>query len=134
MEPQTLRMLSVHRSSWKEDNPVTTSAESSAHCLCGPGSRTTDGDAISEHPRSPCTTSTATAIREGNTGQKVAIRIDDDTGDTFGAEGQLTTPVANVNRNGTATRRVVTEDGRATMTNVPGCTVHRQVRRASHDR
>ena len=87
---------------WKEDNPVTTSAKSSAPAYVV---RDKDGDVA-------ITTSVTlydqygNGIREGGNGQKVAIRIDDDTGDTFGDDG---VDNVSVNRNGTATRRKVIE-------------------------
>ncbi len=99
---------------WKEDNPVTTSASSSAPSYVLPDK---DGD-LAITASLTLYDQYGNGIREGGVGQQAAISIG---GATLDAEPATDgTDNVNVNRNGVATRRVVIEKVVGTTDNTPG--------------
>ena len=102
---------------WKEDNPVTTSASSSAPAYVLPDK---DGD-LAITASLTLYDQYGNGIREGGVGQQAAIGIGLDAADIEPATDG--TDNVNVNRNGVATRRVVIKKTTDPANNVPGTPV-----------
>ena len=95
---------------WKEDNPVTTSAVSTAPAYILPDK---DGD-LAITASVTLYDQYGNGIREGGVGQQAAISIGSNTPADDGTDN------VNVNRNGVATRRVVIKKTTGPENNVPG--------------
>ena len=95
---------------WTENNPVTTSAKSSAPAYVLPDK---DGD-LAITASVTLYDQYGNGIREAGTGQQAAISIGSATPATDGTDN------VNVNRNGVATRRVVIKKTTSPVNNLPG--------------